>query len=97
MKAVRIFYGKALLADGAVVEMTIWQLTRKTQERPHGSKYSLFCGYDGQRIVGYDNERDKGDHKHLGSLEFRHKFESVDKMIADFLHDVQRIQNEPQP
>ena len=62
-----------------------------------GLKYSLFYGYDGQRIVGYDNERGKGDHKHLGALELRYKFESVDKMIADFLHDVERMKNEHQP
>ena len=62
-----------------------------------GLKYSLFYCYDGQRIVGYDNERGKGDHKHLGALEFRYKFESVDKMIADFLHDVERMKNESEP
>ena len=54
-------------------------------------------GDNRQRIVGYDNEHGKGDHKHLGALEFRYKFESVDKMIADFLHDVERMKNEPQP
>jgi len=27
-------------------------------------KYSLFYGRAGSRIVGYDNERDKGDHRH---------------------------------
>ena len=95
MTAVRIFYDKALFPDGAVVEMTIWQLPRTTLERPHGLKYSLFYGYDGQRIVGYDDERGKGDHRHLRDSEFRYKFESVDKMIADFLYDVERMKNEP--
>ena len=51
----------------------------------------------GQRIVGYDNERGKGDHKHLGALEIRYKFESVDKMIANFLHDIERMKNELPP
>lgn len=97
MKAIRIFYDKALLLNGAVVEMTIWRLPRPTLERPHGLKYSLFYGYYGQRIVGYDNERGKGDHKHLGELEFRYKFESVDKMIGDFLQDVERMKNERHP
>lgn len=97
MKAARIFYDKALLPDGAVVEMTIRQLPRATLERPHGLKYSLFYGYDGQRVVGYDNERGKGDHKHLGTLELRYKFVSVEKLMADFLQDVESMKNEPQP
>lgn len=94
MEAKRIFYDKAVLPDGAVVEMTIWQLPRATTERPHGLKYSLFYGRDGQRVVGYDNERGKGDHKHLREVETRYKFESVEKMVADFLADVERARGE---
>ena len=94
MKAARIFYDKALLPDGAVVEMTIWQLPRATLERPHGLKYSLFYGLDGERIVGYDNERGKGDHKHSGSNETLCRFVSVEKLVADFLADVERAKND---
>ncbi len=65
MKAVRIFYDKTVLPDGAIVQMTIWQLPRSTSERPHGPKYSLFYGGPNGRIVGYDNESGKGDHKHI--------------------------------
>ena len=94
MKAHRIFYDKAVLADGAIVEMTIWQLPKASSERPHGLKYSLFYGLDGERIVGYDNERGKGDHKHLGSNEAPYRFVSVEKLVADFLADVERAKNE---
>lgn len=94
MKAKRIFYDKTVLADGAIVEMTIWQLPKPTSERPHGLKYSLFYGRDGVLIVGYDNERGKGDHKHIGEVETRYRFESVEKMVADFLADVERATNE---
>ena len=94
MKAKRIFYDKAVLPDGCVVEMTIWQLPQATLERPHGLKYSLFYGRGGQRIVGYDNERGKGDHKHLLDVETRYRFVSVEKMVADFLADIERMKNE---
>jgi hypothetical protein len=57
-------------------------------------KYSLFYGRDGVRIVGYDNERGKGDHKHLGVMETRYRFVSVEKLVADFLADVERATNE---
>jgi len=94
MKAKRIFYDKAVLPEGSIVEMTIWQLPKASSERPHGLKYSLFYGRDGLRVVGYDNERGKGDHKHLGNVETRYKFVSVDKLVADFLADVERATNE---
>jgi len=94
MKTKRIFYDKAVLPDGAIVEMTIWQLPKSSSERPHGLKYSLFYGRDGVRIVGYDNERGKGDHKHLGAMETRYRFVSVEKLVADFLADVERATNE---
>lgn len=94
MKAVRIFYDKAVLPDGAIVQMTIWQLPDATQERLHGLKYSLFYGDDEGRIVGYDNESGKGDHKHIRDVQTRYKFISVETMVADFLADVERIRNE---
>ena len=94
MKAKRVFYDKAVLPAGEVVEMVIWQLPELSPERPHGLKYSLFYGLDGERIVGYDNERGKGDHKHLGSSETPYRFVSVEKLVADFLADVERAKNE---
>ncbi len=94
MKAMRIFYDKAVLPDGSIVEMTIWQLPKLSSERPHGLKYSLFYGRNGLRIVGYDNERGKGDHKHLGEMETRYSFVSVEKLVVDFLADVERATNE---
>ena len=93
MKARRIFYDKAMLPDGSIVEMVIWQLPAPTDDRPHSLKYRLFYGRDGKRIVGYDNERGKGDHKHLLDVEKRYKFTSVEKLVADFLADIERIKN----
>lgn len=89
MKAKRLFYDKATLPDGSIVEMVIWQLPQATAERAHGLKYSLFYGRDGKRIVGYDNELGKGDHKHIGARESRYRFVSVEKLLADFLNNVE--------
>jgi hypothetical protein len=93
MKAVRIFFDKTVLPDGFIVEMVIWQLPTASLERPHGLKYRLFYGLDGQRIVGYDNERGKGDHKHILDVEKRYKFTSVEKLVSDFLADIERVTN----
>ena len=40
--------------------------------------------------MGYDNERGKGDHKHLDEQEVAWCFVSVEQLMADFLADVQR-------
>ena len=90
MKAKRLFYDKATLPDGSIVEMTIWQLPQATTERVHGLKYSLFYGRYGKRIVAYDNELGKGDHKHVGAVESRYRFVSVEKLVSDFLRDVDK-------
>ena len=89
MRATRLFYDKTKLPDGSIVEMVIWRLPRTTAERQHGLKYSLFYGRDGKRMVGYDNELGKGDHKHIGPKETRYRFVSVEKLLADFLSDVE--------
>jgi hypothetical protein len=42
--------------------------------------------------VGYDNERGKGDHRHIREREMPYRFESPEKLIADFLADVEEAQ-----
>jgi hypothetical protein len=93
-KAVLRYRDKARLSDGSVIEMTIWQLPAASDERPHGLKYSLFYGRSGERVVGYDNESGKGDHRHLGNREFPYAFVDVETMVADFLADVRKARGE---
>jgi hypothetical protein len=88
MKVKRIYYDKAVLPDGAVVEMAIWQLPEPTAQRPHGLKYRLLYGRDGQQVAGYDNQRGKGGNKHLHGLQTHYRFVSIEKLMADFLVDV---------
>ena len=84
MKAIRVFHDKTTLPDGAIVEMSIWRIPTVDPERSHGLKYSLYYGQAGERIVGYDNERGKGDHKHFEGRESRYQFVSVEQLVADF-------------
>ena len=55
-------------------------------------KYRLVYLVEGRRVVGYDNERGKGDHKHLGDTEVPYRFVDVSTLLADFMHDVQEIE-----
>ena len=86
--AVLIYRDKAVLPDGAIVEMTIWRLPEQTRERQHGLKYSLFYGRAGERIVGYDNEAGKGDHRHYRDREESYAFTNVETLVADFFADL---------
>jgi hypothetical protein len=94
MKAQRAFYDRAEFPDGAIIEMSIWHVPSAVSGSTHQLKYSLFYGYPGQRVVGYDNERGKGDHRHLGNAEEPYAFSNVERLVEDFLKDVKRIRGE---
>jgi hypothetical protein len=68
MKATRIRHDRFNDAVGNLVEMKIWSVA-VTKHTPYGVKYSLVYIVDGERVIGYDNERGKGDHKHIDSEE----------------------------
>ena len=63
-------------------------------QRPHGLKYRLVYVNEGERLVGYDNERGKGDHKHIGEKEQVYVFQSVDQLLEDFWNDVKRCEDD---
>ena len=54
----------------------------------HGYKYRLYYGAAGVCRVRYDNERGKGDHRHRGEREENYAFTTLDRLLADFEHDV---------
>ena len=78
------------LANGVIIQIRIWKLPRQTDERPHGLKYSLFYGRKGERIIGYDNEAGKGDHRHYRDREELYDFVTMEQLVADFWNDVKK-------
>ena len=90
MKATLVQRHKEVLSNGDIVEWVIWRLPTPDEERPQGLKYRLVYIHNGVRLVGYDNERGKGDHKHIGNREHAYPFVSINRLIADFLEDVRR-------
>jgi Family of unknown function (DUF6516) len=94
MKATLAFHDKQVLPDGAIVEMKIWEVPQPVPGSAHGLKYSLFYGRPGERLVGYDNESGKGDHRHLQGKEEAYSFTTPEQLIADFLADVRRLRGE---
>ncbi len=88
MKADLLYRLKYRLDDGSIVEMVIWRVPRPVAGSAHRFKYRLYFGKGGQRIVSYDNERGKGDHRHRMERESAYRFTSAEKLIADFLSDI---------
>ncbi|MGO9545231.1 MAG: DUF6516 family protein [Rhodomicrobium sp.] len=94
MKATRIFYDRMDYPDGCILEMTIWAVPSPVEGSAHRLKYSLFYGCPGRRLVCYDNERGKGDHRHLEGREEPYTFTTPEALIEVFLGDVIKLRGE---
>ena len=79
---------KDVTPDGAILEVVIWKVPKPVPPTDHGYKYSAVYVVDGVRMVGFDNERGKGDHCHLDGVEVPYAFTGVDQLIEDFIADV---------
>lgn len=95
-RATLILDTKSVLQDGRILQRKIWQLPHAEAGRPHGFKYRLYCGKNGQTIVRYDNESGKGDHRHVGpqELETAYVFTSLVQLLKDFAQDVEQFSGE---
>ena len=94
MKARLAFHDKQVLADGSIVEMKIWEVPESVPGSRHRLKYSLFYGRPGQRLIGYDNERGRGDHRHVEGKQQPYTFSTPEQLLEDFLADVRRLRGE---
>lgn len=75
-------------SDGNIVEIKIWRVP-VTEHTPHGFKYALVYIVDGVRIVGYDNERGKGDHRHFEDTEYPYRYHGIQALFNDFKTDME--------
>lgn len=88
MKAILLYRDRLDFDDGAVVEMVIWQVPTTVSGSRHRYKYRFCDGRGGRRVVGYDNERGKGDHRHRHGREDSYRFTTVERPVSDSLPDV---------
>lgn len=95
MRARKVYEFRLDYDDGAIVEMVIWELSHALPGSRHPYKYRLFYGYPGRRVIGYDNERGKGDHRHRAGKQASYVFVSVARLIDDFLSDVKAARDKP--
>ena len=81
---------KEIRDDGSVVEIVIWELPEPLPPCVHRYKYRLYFGAHGASRIRYDNERGKGDHRHVGRDESAYRFTTIEQLIDDFRTDVER-------
>ncbi|MEO5862958.1 MAG: DUF6516 family protein [Burkholderiales bacterium] len=86
--AVLIAKAKEVRDDDSIVEVVIWELPEPLPASAHRFKYRLYYSAAGVNRVRYDNERGKGDHRHLNEREENYVFTTIDNLLADFERDV---------
>jgi Family of unknown function (DUF6516) len=89
MKATLLARTKDVRSDGSIVEVVVWEVTEPSHPCTHRYKYRLYFGAEGSARVRYDNERGKGDHRHIGELEEAYRFTTMDQLLDDFESDIE--------
>jgi len=85
MQAELITRFKDITPEGEVIELVIWKVPEPVPPTEHGYKYRAAYSCNGLRVVGFDNERGKGDHCHLDGQELPYTFVSVEQLVEDFI------------
>lgn len=88
-----VLHTKYIDEFGGIVEMKAYEVPRAAST-PQGYKYSLVYVLNGQRLIGYDNHEQKGDHRHYRAGTSPYVFRSIDTLVDDFLADVAVIKRE---
>lgn len=80
--------------ENGTVHAVVWKVPEPVSPSEHPFKYRLAYVVKGERVIGYDNERGKGDHKHINGKEMNYSFTGVDQLVLDFLQDIERWDDE---
>ena len=94
MRAVLLIRRRVVLALDAFVDVVVWRVPQPIPPSVHHFKYRLAYIVAGECVLRYDNERNKGDHRHVGTVEAPYAFSTPDQLMADFNADIVRWNDE---
>lgn len=66
-------------------------LPSPTAGSTHAYKYRYALIVNDECVMRYDNERGKGDHRHVGKTEEPYAFTTPEALFRDFVADIARI------
>ncbi|SFM54481.1 toxin-antitoxin system TumE family protein [Methylobacterium pseudosasicola] len=89
MKAELLIRRRVAFSDRNFAELVVWRVPKPVPPTEHGFKYRLVYVVNGVRVIGFDNERGKGDHRHDQDAEAPYRFVGVDQLLADFVEAVE--------
>jgi len=90
-KKAELLYREKRTYAGGIIEIVVWRVPAPVPPSEHPFKYRLVFVQDGERMVGYDNERGKGDHRHVGKTEMPYNFVDETQLLEDFWLDVKEV------
>ena len=76
---------KDITPEGDIIELVVWRVPNPLPPSGHFFKYRAVFIVHGHRVIGFDNERGKGDHCHLDGIEMTYPFTTVEQLIEDFI------------
>ena len=79
-----------VLSRRAFVEIVIWKLPKPLLRSAHAFRYRMAYVANGRCVLRFDNEADKGDHKHLNETEVPYQFRGLIQLQDDFWAAVRR-------
>lgn len=88
MKAKLLLKSREVLSESSFVERVLWLLPEPLAGSTHRLKYRLAFVVKGVCVVRYDNERGKGDHRHVDDVESGYRFSTPEALLQDFWRDV---------
>ena len=91
MKVRLIEKSRTVIDETAFFEIVLWHLPEPVPGSSHPFKYRLALVVSGECVLRYDNERGKGDHRHMGDREEAIEFASLDALFDAFHADMERM------
>ena len=88
MKAYLLLEERRDIAEDRFIELVVWQVPQPVRASTHLFKYRLALVVNGLCVLRYDNEAEKGDHRHVGVVESPYTFTTPEQLYADFMADV---------
>jgi Family of unknown function (DUF6516) len=93
MKAKLLFRVHIPMSEGAFAKLVAWSVPKPVLGSDHSYKYRFAYVVDGLCVIRYDNERGKGDHRHIQDIEYAYKFSDLRTLRQDFMRDVESYGN----